>query len=87
MFKNNLLSGILCGFAAPVIAFMLFNYVLHNEAIIMDKPAVPYLIAIGLNLVLLRYFFKKDMLKTANGVMVITFVCTLLVFIFKMQTR
>jgi hypothetical protein len=88
MFKsNNLLLGMLYGIILPAFAWLVFNCALHNEAIIMDKPAAPYLLAIGLNLLLLRYSAKNYLDKTSNGIMISTFVCMLLVFIFKMHIR
>jgi sulfite exporter TauE/SafE len=85
--KNNLLLGMLYGLVPPAFAWLVFNYILHNEAIIMDKPAAPYLLAIGLNLLLLRYSAKNYLDKTSNGIMISTFVCMLLVFILKMHIR
>ena len=85
--KNNLFLGILYGFIPPVLAWLIFAVLLKNDAIMMDKPAVPYLIAIGLNLVLLRFSAKAYLDKTSNGIMMATFACTLLVFVFKIYTR
>ncbi|MDB5063527.1 MAG: hypothetical protein JWP67_3370 [Mucilaginibacter sp.] len=85
--KNNLLLGMLYGLVPPAFAWLVFNYTLHNEAIIMDKPAAPYLLAIGLNLLLLRYSARNYLDKTSNGIMISTFVCMLLVFILKMHIR
>lgn len=87
MFKNSLPLGMLYGFIGPALVWLVFNYILRNEALVMDKPAAPYLIAICLNLLLLRYTAKNHLDRTSNGIMITTFVCTLLVFLFKMQTR
>jgi hypothetical protein len=85
--KNSVGLGLLVGSILPVICWVLFEFVLHNDAIIMDKPAVPYLIAIGLNLVLLRYCFKNNLEDTAKGIMMFTFAFMLVIFIFKTHTR
>ncbi len=77
----------LYGVLPPVLVYLLLNYVLYNENILMDKPAAPYLLAIGANLILLRTSAKKHLDQTSNGIMMITFVCMLLIFIFKMQVR
>ena len=55
--KNNLFLGILYGCAFPVIAWLVFSLLLKNSSF-LDKPAAPYLIAIGLNLILLRFSAK-----------------------------
>jgi uncharacterized membrane protein len=83
--KNNLFLGILYGCAFPVIAWVVFSLLLKNSSF-LDKPAAPYLIAIGLNLILLRFSAKAYLDKTSNGIMIATFACTLLVFLFKMHS-
>jgi hypothetical protein len=85
--KNNLFLGMLYGFIPPVLAWLIFAVLLKNDAIMMDKPAVPYLVAIGLNLVLLRFSARAYLDKTSNGIMIATFACTLLIFVFKIYTR
>ncbi|MCO5933995.1 hypothetical protein NAF17_00460 [Mucilaginibacter sp. RB4R14] len=67
----------------PVLAWVIFVVLLKNDAVIMDKPAMPYLIAIGINLVMLRFSARAYLDKTSTGIMLATFVCTLLIFILK----
>lgn len=74
----------LLGALLPGIAWLVFGFLLHHDSF-LDKPAVPYLIAIAFNLMLLKYCYTHDMDRAANGVMMTTFAVTLLVFIFKMQ--
>ncbi|AMR30174.1 hypothetical protein A0256_01440 [Mucilaginibacter sp. PAMC 26640] len=83
--KNCVAFGLLIGAVMPAITWIVFSLILQNDAIIMDKPAAPYLIATVLNLVLLRYYFKNNMDKTVNGIMIVTFAVMLLVFTFKMH--
>lgn len=83
--KNSVAFGLFIGAVLPTIAWIIFSLVLQNDAIIMDKPAAPYLIATVLNLVLLRYFFKNNMDKTVSGIMMVTFAVMLLIFMFKMR--
>lgn len=84
--KNSVPFGFLIGSLLPAITWLVFGVILHNEALIMDKPAAPYLIAICLNLVLLRYCFRNNMEKAANGIMMTTFGIMLAVFIFKIHS-
>lgn len=51
----------------------------------MQKPALPYFIAVGLNLAIIRYAVKKGWHKAGQGVMIVTFIFTLLVFIMKVK--
>ncbi|MEO7213957.1 hypothetical protein [Mucilaginibacter sp.] len=85
--KNSIGAGFLLGSILPALSWVVFEYVLHNNAVIMDKPAVPYLIAIGLNLVLLRVCFKNNLEDAAKGIMMVTFTFMLVVFLFKIYTR
>jgi hypothetical protein len=88
MFKqNNLFLGMLYGFVLPVLAWLIFAVLLKNDAVLMDKPAVPYLIAIGINLVMLRFSARAYLDKTSNGIMIATFACTLLIFVLKIYAR
>ena len=80
--KNSMLTGILAALIFPGLAFVT-SYLLKNNFYIINKPAVPYFIAIGINLVLIRICLKKDMDKTGRGIMLATFISMLLIFIFK----
>jgi hypothetical protein len=79
---NSIPAGLLLGCILPGVTWGVFGFILHNNAIILNKPGVPYLLAIALNLVLLRYFFKKEQEKTARGIMMTTFAFMLIVFVF-----
>ncbi|RFZ85962.1 hypothetical protein DYU05_10370 [Mucilaginibacter terrenus] len=79
---NSIPAGLLLGCLLPGITWGVFGFILHNEAIILNKPGVPYLVAIALNLVVLRCFFKKEQEKTAGGIMMATFAFMLVVFVF-----
>ena len=83
--KNSVLSGLLLGSILPILSWLVFEHISTNIPLIMDKPAVPYFITIGLNLVLLRYCFRNGRDKIANGIMMITFAFMLLVFILKIN--
>jgi len=46
---------------------------------------MPYFVAIGLNLVLMRISFTKGADKTARGIILVTFVVMALIFILKIH--
>ena len=85
--KNSLSLGLLTGAVAPAIAWIVFGYLLHNDAMIMNKPGVPYLIAVGINLVLIRFAVKRGLDQTSRGIMIITFVAMVLVFMLRINIR
>ncbi|QJD94582.1 hypothetical protein HH214_01170 [Mucilaginibacter robiniae] len=82
--KNNLLTGLISGLIIPAIAWVIFDYK-FPEFQIQHKPAVPYLIALALNLFIIRYCYKNGTEQTGKGVMLSTFVCMLLITIFKIK--
>jgi hypothetical protein len=82
--KNNLFPGILAALIFPALAWVA-EYLLKTNAYILNKPAVPYFVAIGLNLILLRYSFKREMDQTGRGIILATFVCMILVLLFKIH--
>jgi hypothetical protein len=84
--KNNLITGVLAALVFPVLS-LIAGYLLRYNAEIINRPALPYLIAIALNLLVLRFYLKKDAGETAKGIMISTFAFMLLVFIFKTHLR
>lgn len=84
--KNNVVIGMLFGLILPLLAFFLAEAIFKNQ-LFPAKPAVPYLVAVGLNLVLMRFLYKAKIDKTATGIMVVTFLVIVLTFIFKIKLR
>jgi hypothetical protein len=83
--KNSMLTGFVVGLIPPGIALILFN-VLYKDVVLLNKPAIPYLVALALNLFIIRVCYKKDADQTGRGVMLATFLCMLaLIFIFKVR--
>ena len=77
---NKFIKGIAFGLIAPAIAFLLTSYTTLAQQILPSKPFWLGFIAIFLNLILMRFQFKKGAESQAKGIMVVTFVCTLLYF-------
>jgi hypothetical protein len=82
--KDSLLTGILL--ALPLLACSLVaGYLLRNQTILYNKPALPYLVAIALNMLLMRFLSLRDRLKTVRGMMIATFAFMFLIFLFKIH--
>jgi len=81
---NNMLAGVLFALVFPVLATV-SGYFLKDNAYIINRPFLPCIIAIALNLVVLRIFFKAGADKTARGVIMVSFVYLLLFFVFKIH--
>jgi len=82
--KNNILTGILTGLILPVLSGLLFE-LLFTNVWILGKKNLPYLIVIFLNLLILRYYAKKQDLKTVQGIMLVTFIFAVLIFMFRFK--
>jgi len=80
--KNSLLAGVLAALIFPALAWGV-AYLLRTNVDIINRPALPYLVAVALNLILLRICLKKDLDQTGRGIMLATFVVMLLIAAFK----
>jgi len=80
--KNSYVTGVLIGLVFPA-ASLLAAYLLRDNLYLLNKPALPYLVAIILNLIMMRVISKKDTVKTVKGIMVITFIFMLVAFLLK----
>ncbi len=85
-FKNNLVIGALLGLILPLSTFFLADVFFKNQ-FFPSKPGAPYLIAVGLNLILMRFLYKAKIDKTAIGILLVCFLVLILTFIFKINLR
>ena len=85
--KDSYLTGILLAIPFPVAAFIAATYFFINSILLFNKPALPYLIAIALNLVIMRLVAKQGSVKTVKGILIATFLITLGLFIFKLRLK
>ena len=82
--KNNLWLGAFSGIILPVITWLIFTVWMPGK-VILNKPVLPYFIALFMNLILIRYFHRNSAENTARGVMLVTFVFVVLIFLFKFR--
>lgn len=80
--KNNLLTGILIGLILPVLSGIAFE-IFFTNVWLFGKKGMPYLVVILINMLMVRYIAKKDRDKTMQGIMLVTFVFAVLVFMFR----
>lgn len=80
--KNSMLSGFFLGLIAP--AWLIFH-VIYKDLVLLHKPAIPYLVALGINLFIIRICFKYNLDNAGRGVMVTTFIGVLLLLVFKVR--
>ncbi|MDT3402995.1 hypothetical protein [Mucilaginibacter terrae] len=82
--KNSMALGVLLGAVLPGIAWLVFGF-FYKDAFVLNKPAIPYIIAIGLNLVLIRVLHSKGADNTTRGIMLASFACMVLLIVFKVR--
>ena len=85
--KDSYLTGILLAIPMPVAAFVLATYVFQDTMLLFNKPALPYLIAIALNLIMMRLFSTDGVVKTVKGIFIATFLITIGLFVFKLRLK
>ena len=73
------------GLILPAITLFIFLYILKGEFVILNKPGVPYLAAVFFNLLIMRYCARKGMDKIATGIVAVSFIFLIAVFVFKLQ--
>ena len=77
--KNSFWLGLLLGLIFPLLAFLLSNYTALATKFPTGKEGILYMIAAGLNLLALRFLYKRDrpLDQIAKGVIAITFLAML----------
>jgi hypothetical protein len=84
-YKNHWLTGFVAGLVFPTIAYVIF-YLLYPNTSWLSKPAIPYLTALGINLVLMKVCVKKDAYQITKGIVIATFGFLLfMVFVLKIK--
>jgi hypothetical protein len=82
--RNNFLFGISIGLILPGLVFI-FAELLKKDLRVFGKENVFYLLAVAVNLFMIRYYFKSDRDDTARGVVLTTFISAFALFYFKAQ--
>ncbi len=84
--KNSYLTGALAALIFPAIACGAAYYFRYT-AEVMNRPALPYLLAVALNLLAMRFIFRYGYDKTGKAMMATTFIVLIAVFIIKGHLR
>ena len=82
--KDSIFAGVAIGLPFPLLALLLTHLFKYNNYL-LNKPGLPYFIAIAANLLLLRYFFKQEAELTCRGLIITTFFSMLLILLLKIQ--
>jgi hypothetical protein len=85
--KNSYRLGALLALGAPIIALLLFYYLMMLISNILNLPHYSvsdlYLLSLSVNLLLMRYYLVSiKMTHTGEGILAITFALLVIFFIF-----
>lgn len=80
--KNNVWIGLAYGLVLPGLGFVLVE-LLKSKLYFLAKADLLYIGCVALNLLLLKYAYKKNADATAQGIISATFLCAFLFFYYK----
>ena len=80
--KDNVWLGLVAGLLCPAIAFIVVEIIKKN-VVVLQKDDLLYIGCVAVNMLLLKYAYKKDMELTAKGIISATFVCAFIFFYYK----
>ena len=80
--KDSVWIGLTAGLIIPGLGFLLVELIKRNVSFLV-KDDLLYIGCVALNLLLLKYFDKKDMESAYKGVISATFLCAFIFFIYK----
>lgn len=80
--KDTIWLGLGAGLFVPALAFLLVEFI-KQQVNVLSKDDLLYIGCVALNLLLLKYFDKRDMDLAYKGVISATFVCAFIFFIYK----
>jgi hypothetical protein len=82
--KDNVWIGLVVGLVIPGLAFVIVQ-ILKRNLVYLAKADLLYIGCVAINLLLLKYAYKKEMEATAKGIISATFVCALIFFYYKLN--
>ena len=82
--KDSVWLGLGVGLLVPALAFLIVTLIKQNLTV-LAKDDLLYIGCVALNLLLLKYFDKKDMDLAYRGVISATFVCAIIFFFYKLS--
>ncbi len=80
--KDTVWLGLGAGLFFPGLAVFVVEIVKRN-LIVLQKDDLLYIGCVAINMLLLKYAYKKDMELTAKGIISATFVCAFIFFFYK----
>jgi len=82
--KDSVWLGLGAGLLVPALAFLIVELIKQNLSL-LAKDDLLYIGCVALNLLLIKYFDKRDMDLAYRGVISATFVCAIIFFFYKLS--
>ena len=83
--KNNLFLGLVLGLIFPLLAQLLVLFTSVQTSLFAHKPIAIYVIAATLNLIAVRFLYRGGKEKTANGVILATFLAMIVLIVLQRE--
>ena len=84
--KNNIWLGTAIGLQLPLLLYVLFDWLKTMHPLYV-KDGFLNVVCIGVNFLIFRYYVKKEIDKTAQGVLLATFLYAFLFFYWYFNIR
>ncbi len=82
--KDNIYTGLLLGLFFPALAYLIVE-VIKKNIVFLQKDDLLYIGCVAINLLMLRYAFKKDKEQIGRGLIAATFICAIIFCIYKLK--
>ena len=82
--KDNVWLGLFLGLLLPGLGFVIVE-LLKRNLVYLAKADLLYIGCVAINLLLLKYAYKKELEATAKGIISATFICALIFFYYKIN--
>lgn len=80
--KDSVWLGLIAGLVFPGLAYLLAELIKKNLTF-LGKNDLIYIGCVAINMLLLKYAYKKDMEITGKGIISATFICAFIFFFYK----
>jgi len=82
--QNNIPVGVFIGLVLPVTSVIVFE-LLMNSIWITANRGTPYFVVAAINLLVMRYFAAKHQDKTVQGIILVTLVFVISVYLLRIK--
>jgi len=81
MQKDSLLAGVVIGALAPLVAYLVMTFTTLQQSFFPDKPIAFYVLAVVINLIIVRFGYRAGKVSQSKGVVLITFLAMLFLIV------